>query len=398
MKTNIPIFLFFFLIISFSCSEEELIEPTERYLKIYDDRIYNASYDPISIVETETGSSLVLTEINLANSSFSGSSIIRIDSVGDISNTSAVAENFVAPVGSLVTIGNMHYYATMDEQSLLVHFIPVASDGTVGDPIPVNSTLRYPLALSKTRDDRLLLLSYDPNNRLSVISIINIDGTVAQSQGYSVGPANDVEPIIFNHFTDPSSALTFFVGETSDGLFYFNGFFNFTLSLVFTNFGDDPTGVVQGQQSFTGIRSILHLTGNTFSLMGYQYDRNFLRPQATLATNDISASVNLFASSIPEVMPNAPSKSILLSREGLDDVVVTATETQSRQTILYFHSTDGVLLGIERLGSLNPFTFSDIIATDDGGLKVLGTTFLASRFERIYLSRLSADEVNRIAN
>ncbi|MEL6556633.1 MAG: hypothetical protein AAFQ94_00520 [Bacteroidota bacterium] len=398
MKTNIPIILFIFLLLGFSCSEEEVIGPTERYLKIYDDRIYNASYDPIGLVETETGASLVLTEINLTNSSFSGSSIIRIDSVGDISNTTTIAENFVAPVGNLVTIGSMHYFASMDEQSLLVHLIPVASDGTVGDPIPVNSTLRYPLALSKTRDDRLLLLSYDPNNRLSVISTINVDGTVAQSQGYSVGAANDIEPIIFNHFTDPSSALTFFVGETSEGLFYFNGFYNFTLSLVFTNFGDDPTGVVQGQQSFTGIRSVLHLSGSTFTLMGYQFDRNFLRPQATLSTNSISSSVDLFASAIPEVMPNAPSKSILISREGLDDVIVTATETQSRQTILYFHSTDGVLLGIERLGSLNPFTFGDIIATADGGLKVLGTTFLASRFERIYLSRLSADEINRIAN
>lgn len=230
-----------------------------------------------------------------------------------------------------------------------------------------------------------------------MISIINVDGTVAQSAGYSVGAANDIEPIIFNHFTDPASSLTFFVGETTEGLFYFNGFFNFTLSLVFTNFGDDPTGVVQGQQTFTGIRSILPLSGNTFSLMGYQFDRNFLRPQANLSTNSISSSVDLFASAIPEVMPNAPSKSIMIERENATNVIVTATETQSRQTILYFHDSEGTLLGIERLGSLNPFTFGDITATEDGGLMVLGTTFLASRFERIYLSRFSKKEIDEIA-
>lgn len=397
MKSNLYKYLLLFLVVGMSCAEEDPIEPTERYLKIFDDRIYNASYDPISILETETGGALILTEVNLTNSSFSGSNIIRVDSLGDIQATSKIPDNLVAPVGDLIKIGTMQYFASMDEQSLLVNLIPVASNGTVGNPIPVSTTLRYPLAMSKTRDERLLLLSYDPNDRESVISIINVDGTVVQSQGYTVGAANDIEPIIFNHFTDPASTLTFFVGETGDGLFYFNGFFNFTLSLVFTNFGDDPTGIVQGQQTFTGIRSLLHLSGNTFSLMGYQFDRNFLRPQANLTTNGITSSVDLFASAIPEVMPNAPSKSIMLVRENAPSVIVTATETQSRQTILYFHNQEGTLLGIERLGSLNPFTFGDITATSDGGIIILGTTFLASRFERIYLSRISAKEINEIA-
>ena len=382
------------MVILMSCDEETELAPTDKYLKIYDDRSYNNTYKPISMIDTETGGTLVLTERSLQNSNFAGCSIIRIDSIGDITSTVEVPDNIVAPVGGLLQMGSSYFFIAMDENSLLTQLVPVNEDGSVGTPNVIG--LRYPLAASVTSDGNLLVLSYDSDDRRSIISIIGSDGSVQRAQGYSVGAANDIEPIIFDHFTNPDARLTFFTGETDDGRFYFNGFYNFTLSLVFTNFGVEPTGVVQGQQTFTGIRSLLHLNTDQYTVMGYQFDRNFLLPQATIRSDEITSSVDLFLGATPEVRPGAPSKSIALRQPGGDLLVVTATETQNRQTILYFHDETGQLKGIELLGSLNPFTFGDLVATNDGGLKVMGTTFLASRFERVYLALIPASEINDI--
>lgn len=398
MKTiNFTLFPFLFVFLA-ACSKEEPIAPTESYLKILDNRNYNAQYDPISARETPEGSTLILTATNVDDTPFSGSNIILTDSIGDIRETIQTPQNLVAPVGDLVDIGDSYYFISMDPQSLFIRIIPVSANGNIGNPIPVSNGLRYPLALSKTSDNDLLILSYDPDQRETDISIVGTDGIVKRSAGYSIGAANDVEPLIFSHFTNPDAKLTFFVGEVEDGLYYFNGFYNFTLSLVFTDFGEEPTGVVQGQSTFTGIRSVLPLGGNNFTVMGYQYDRNYLRPGISLSVNSVSSSVELFVSALPEVLPNAPARSILMERENGEQLVVTATETQNRQTILYFHDDSGALVGIKRFGSLNPFTLSDIVPTTDGGILILGTTFLASRFERIYVAKISASEIEDIGS
>ncbi|MGB3464966.1 MAG: hypothetical protein WBA74_06845 [Cyclobacteriaceae bacterium] len=396
MKNLLYYSLIILLVLNAGCKEEEIIAPTESYLRILDNRNYTAQYDPIGVKETPTGGALILTATEDPNTPFSGSAVILTDSLGEIKKSTEAPDNLVAPVGELVQIADKYYYASMDFRSLQVHLIPVNAEGETETPVPVGNALQYPLALSKTSSNDLLLLSYDPTGRESVISIVGIDGVVKRSRGYSIGPATDVEPLIFSHFTNPDAELTFFVGENSDGLYYFNGFYNFTLSMVFTNFGEEPTGVVQGQQTFTGIRSVLPLGGGRFTVMGYQYDRNFLRAQTSLSTNTVTSSVDLFVSELPEVLPNAHSKSILLVEENADPVVITATETQNRQTILYFHDESGILLGIKRLGSLNPFTLSDLTNTSDGGIMLSGTTFLASRFERIYIAKISPIEMDEI--
>jgi len=384
--------------IIFSCSEEIELQPNESFLKIIDDQDFNASYDPISVGTIANGGLLVVSEIELPDFGFSGSTVLRLDSLGDVVSQEEITEDMVAPVGDLVLINDRHYYASMDRRSLQVHLIAIDQEGIVEDPIPVNGGLRYPLALSKTSNEQLLLLSYDPESRQSVISIINTDGSLVQSAGYTVGAANDIEPIIFNHLTNPFSTLSFFVGESSNGIFYFNGFFNFTLSLVFTTFGDEPTGVLQGQQTFSGVRSLINLSDNVFSLVGFQFEDNFLMPQVSLGVNEIRSTVDFFRGALPELRANAPAKSRIMELSNGNRVIVTVSETENRQAIIYFHDEMGALMGIKLLGSLNPFTFNDVITTEDGGLIVLGTTFLASRFERIYINKISGKEIRELIN
>ena len=102
-----------------SCSEEVEVEPTERYLRIVDDQDYNAEYDPISIQETFNGGSLILSGINLENSPFQGVKIVRLDSIGGYVGETVLAENYVNPVGDLMTIDSSYYFFCMETGNLV---------------------------------------------------------------------------------------------------------------------------------------------------------------------------------------------------------------------------------------------------------------------------------------
>ena len=53
-------------------------------------------------------------------------------------------------------------------------------------------------------------------------------------------------------------------------LYFFNGFFNYTFSLVFTDItSDDPIGVVQGQQDDGGFSAVTPLSGNKFAILTF---------------------------------------------------------------------------------------------------------------------------------
>jgi hypothetical protein len=80
-----------------------------------------------------------------------------------------------------------------------------------------------------------------------------------------------------------------------------------------------------------------------------------------------------------------------------DQITIVAAETEERQVALYFFdNATGTLISNNFIGTLNPFTFSDIIAFDDGGIAIVGTTFLAKRFERVYLQKLSRNQLTAI--
>ncbi len=380
-----------------SCKDEDMIMDTESYLRIIDDQDYNASFNPISIRETLGGGSIILAGTDAPNSDFQGISIIRLDSLGGFVGEFEMDFSYVTPVGDLMTVDSTHYFFCMEEGTLFVNLVAVDNQGRASAPVRVSGSLRYPLAAALNADNNFILLSYDPINQRSVISVIEQDGSLFISAGYSIGAGGDVEPDILDHLVNPSINYPFFVGQDANG-YYFNGFYNYTLSLVFTNFGSDPTGVVQGQQTVAGIRAVRHISGSDFAVLGYQYDKNFVQPATSLSTTGISSSVDLFDRAIPEIRPNAPAKIISFTRNSGETLIIVATETEARQGILYFYDTSGGLLGTHYVGYFNPFTFADLTPTSDDGLMITGTTFVASRFERIYISKLPAQKIDEIVN
>ncbi|WMN07234.1 hypothetical protein QYS48_28235 [Marivirga arenosa] len=378
------------LIIFSACSEEE-VSPQQSFLKIYDDANYNAAYSPVGL-QKNLDNFYILSERSLRSSDFSGINIVTTDSIGNFINEQPLEENLVAPTKSLQKIGNTLYFFCMDRNTLRPYLASISENGELSTTA-LNTTASYPLAANTTSNNNLLLLSYDPDGLNTILTEVSREGQILQQAAYSIGPGSDVQDPIVDHFTKRSARLPFFCGQTAGNRYYFNGFFNYTLSLVFTDFSDNPTGVLQGQGTDAGLKAAFPTTGSDFAIVGYQFADHFMNAKTTLPINEINSSVNLFDRNIPEISEKAICR-ITAYSSSTTDYTVIASETEGRQVVLYFYNINsGQLEATYYLGTLNPFTLSDIIALDDGGIAITGTTFLAGRFERIYLQRINKQQV-----
>jgi len=190
------------------------------------------------------------------------------------------------------------------------------------------------------------------------------------------------------------------VGKASGGLYFFNGFYNYTFSLVFTNFGDDPVGVVQGQQDDGGFSAVTPLNGNKFAASRFNFGTNFLLPNKELSTSGITSSTDLGGYSLPELVPNANVRILRAAVDG-KNVLIYGSDTKSKQIgLLFYDESTGDFISSRYLGFSNPFEVASLEQTSDEGLAVCGTTYLAGRFPRICIFKLSKDQLisNATAN
>jgi hypothetical protein len=333
---------------------------------------------------------LILTEKENATSNFRGVAIQRINKQGDFVNESDLSDTYVIPIGEMKLIDSVAYFVAMEPVSLNAVLIAVNPNNQTS-VTTLNSS--FPLAASWTSDNQLILLSYEPDNLQSQLSLYGVDGQASASVNYSIGPGSDVQQEILNHYLNPEQdQLPFFCGEWSPGNYYFNGFYNYSLSMVFTDLGNTPTGVVQGQGSNGVISAAQPIAGSLFSIVGHQFSDSFVRPNVELSTGATTASIDLMGSPISEFRAKTPS-SITAITVNNESYTLVAAETESRQIALYFYELTGALVGIQKIGFINPYTVASVKSDADGNLLILGTTFTGGRFERIYFQKINADQL-----
>ncbi len=387
---------YFFLliyIIASGCSNESDPEADKsNFTRIYDNNRYNTSYNPIDMRQTPDGGFLVLASRRLEDSNFPGIYIMKVDEFGGFISEQLVDEQYVNPVGDLIELNESYFFFCMTELNLQSHLMELNANGEIVETTNVGGS--YPTAAALDNNN-MLLLGYDNVAKQSLLSIVSATGATLQSTGFSVGAGDAVEEPIINHFLRTGRQFPFQVGKTAGGQYFFNGFYNYTFSLVFTDL-NDILGVVQGQQDDGGISYLTQLSGNSFAAARFNFGDNYFMPSATLSTTGISSSTDLGGFSLPELIDNAPVK-ILKSRIKETDVIVYASNTKSGQIGIYIYDiADGEFLGSKYLGFSNPYEIGNVINTTDMGLALSGTSYVTGRFPRITIFKISPEELTNI--
>ncbi len=365
-----------------------------NFTRIYDNNKFEASYFPIDVAQTPDGGYLILGGRRLDDSNFSGVYLMKVDAFGGFVSEKEVDSQFVDPIGPILSANGKYYFFCMTSIGLATQLMELSPDGEITQTIDVGGT--YPEAAAMDNGN-FLLLSYDHEKKETVVSVVSPTGSVSGFQGFTIGQGDAVEAPIINHFLRDGRQFPFQVGKSLSGQYFFNGFYNYTFSLVFTNLASPtPQGVVQGQQDKGGLNQVVPLAGDSYATARFNFGDNYILPTAVLKSSGVSSSTDLGGNSFPELQANAPVK-VLLTQAKAKDIILYASNTHSKQIGLYaYDKSTAAFLGSKYLGFSNPFEVAAFGVTADKGLIVCGTTYVAGRFPRICIFKLSPDELGTV--
>lgn len=388
------VFITQFVLLVFACSEPNDTEPSVNFLKIYDDPRFNASYIPIDIIQTNDEGFLILSGTRLESSDFIGVYIVKVDNEGNFVNDIIFPETVVHPVADWLQLDDTYYFFAMNATSLGVQLYGISEGGNLLDPIDINVT--YPLHAA-VEDNNFILLSYDNNNKSSILSIVSPNGDIQSSRGFTIGAGDDIEEPIIDHFTRTGRQFPFLTGRSVNGLYYFNGFYNYTFSLVFTDLNsDDPSGVVQGQREDGGLSAILPLRSDIYAASRFNFGDNYTLPNTTISSSGISSVIDLGGNPSLEWVPDAHVAIEQLVIGNIEAIVFASTTKNSQIMLSIYASNDGTWLGTEYLGFSTPYQLINLTKTAENGIAILGATAVAGRFTRICMFKLSEENLARI--
>jgi len=392
------------LLLAFSataCLEktDSLLEQ-KSFLRIYDNADFNAAFNPIDMQQTVDGGYLILANKRLpeAGSNFSGIYILKVDKSGAILNeVKDFDSQYVNPTGALSYSNGSYYFFCMDINTQ-AQLVKLTANGDTESITPLG--LNYPAVSALNGGQELLLLSYNNADKVMNVAKVAFDGTDNGSRGFTIGAGDNAEEAIMNHFLQKGKRFPFEVGVTGSGELFYNGFYNYTFTLTFVDLGQEaPTRTVNGYQENEGFSSVKPLDGNRFASSIFSFGANYLLPINDLSVPSVSDILDAQQGyTLPELVPDAVSKIITVT-SGEKQAIVFGSNTQSKQIALFFYNyTDGTFISSRYLGFSNPFEIGSILQTEDGGMAICGLTYVAGRFPRICLFKLSTEEVDGLVN
>lgn len=380
-----------------SCSEEENPQfDKDTFTKIYDNNKFNASSFAIDMRQTPDGGFIILGGRTIQTDSvFTGIYLMKVDEFGNFVKEIEVDAASVNPIASLATFQTKYYFLCMDRLTLQAQIASVDANLDGVTITPVQGGLSYPAAASFI-DNNFVVVGYNNVDRLTTMSIVTPDGGMLAYKGFSIGAGDDVEKPIMEHYLRTGRKFPFAAGKAPNGMYYFNGFYNYTFSLVFTDMrADDPNGVVQGIQDDGGFSAITPISGNKFATARFNFGDNYLLPNREIATSGITSSVDLGGFSLPELVSNAKVR-IVRATVDQKNVLIYGSDTKSKQIgLLYYDESTGSFINSRYLGFSNPFEIVSITQTEDEGLAVCGMTQVAGRFARITVFKISKEQLQK---
>ena len=226
------------LTVCVSCYEKEDYMPEESFIKIFNDQRFESSFIPMDLVQAGEDGYFILSASGAWNTY-----ILRVDAEGNFMWDFFLDDSYVNPVKGLYYQDGIFYFFCMDYISLSTYRMKADDisqhaevDHTYGDII-------YPLHTSRV-DNGYLVLSYNREDYSTRLSRLNDQFNVVWHKDYEV--EQDVEEPIIGHLARIGTRQPFFTGQAGNR-YFFNGFYNFSMSLLFVAASDgSQTGVING--------------------------------------------------------------------------------------------------------------------------------------------------------
>ena len=180
--------------------------------------------------------------------------------------------------------------------------------------------------------------------------------------------------------------------------YFFNGYYNYTFSMVFFNFGSDGMGILQGYRDQEAVSAALNTSGQTFALSRFDNGDNYFMPKADLSTSNgsVASSSNLKGNAMLELDQNARVSIRNLTIKG-KSVALYASDTKGKQLVLYAYDINtGNLIGSKHWGYANPLEMAGYTTTSDNGMAIACTQYVAGRLPRICIIKLSNTDLEGI--
>ncbi len=367
------------------------IEPQTSFTKIYDNGDFERAYYPLDIRQTADSGYVVMGMANVENSDFLAAYLMKIDKAGQF-KWEHISDRFVNPVSELIGSGNSWRFFCMDKDNLGTHLVQFDATAGIPQSVAAFEKLTYPLAASAVPGGNLVLYWDREDKKTMKLARLNGNG-IGWTKGYDI--FEDVEKQVIEQVTHRRKPqIPFMAGATAGGQLYFNGFNNFKLTLTFVSPNDgEETGVLNGTRYESSVSQVLPLPGGKFAVSRYKEDgENVYSPLADIAATGTATAKDLPGNQLPELSRYA-RVAIRRGTIGGTNVILYASDTKNGQIALFaYDETTGKLLGTKYLGAGNAFEMGGITFTQDGGIAVAGRIFVAGRFPRICVFKLSPSE------
>jgi hypothetical protein len=383
---------FFMIVLINSCDiKKNKVEPGNNFSRVYNSEKTSGSFDPLDIKQTGDGGFLLLAAADGWNTY-----LMKVDKEGEFLWEQKVPAPFVNPVPDLMKSGSDYYFFCMDMYSLGSYLLKVNESGSV-DTAGFYATTTYPLYGSKVPEGYLV----EGYNRDDIATILTkVDNSFNESWLKEYAVQEDVKDIVINHTNRTGQLLPFFTGftgGTSSSSYFVNGYYNYNMDMLFVNPSNgNITGSLLGYKNQSSMSAVSYLSGNLFAVSHFESAKNFLVPSVGINSGSSTLTSTTLGILHDELPDYARVRIKQMTVDG-HQVIIYASENKSNSIeMLAYDLNSGRLLGTIYLGHTNPYKIGNITQTSDGAIAVFGKTFVAGRYERLCLFKLSLKETKEL--
>lgn len=384
---NITQLLFFVIAISVVGCKKELPSGMDPgYFKVYDDQASNNTYQVLDVKEVSGGGALLLAALN-----YTQLFLIRTNEKGEYMTSAEITNGNKHPLPSLLYIDGSYYAGCMDEVGLFARILKIDETTCSATTVAEFPNLLYPLAFSKSDGNSLLLVGYDRYGYRSQLSKITLDGQVEWTVNANV--FQDAEAQIVGHLNGTGKRYPFYTA-TWNGKYVANCFNNYSFSFLVFNAGvETPDAIYNGSHFSSGTSAMMELSDGSAAIARFSFGKSYLIPSFAQASGVVSLTDDMGGILMEEAEDDSEFE---FGKVTVDNVsyFCYAYNTENGRVAIGFMNATGELKARKYFGSSNnPFKIGNFVQTNDKGLLVAGTFYVAGAFPRPALFKLNEKEL-----